>query len=94
MFRVEVIYAVIYGFLETENGQRKVLCPPKVGKLQLRVFLSLGIRLYVNGSKDSDFLKVVSSNYLLTRHHTAGERGPQLHYSKVSALAKLKNMKC
>ena len=28
VFRVEVIYADIYGFVETEIGLRKVLCPP------------------------------------------------------------------
>jgi hypothetical protein len=98
VFRVEVIYADIYGFVETEIGQHKVLCPPKFGKIQLKVFFFFwgggGIRLCVTGSKDSDVLKAVSSNYLLTHRHTAGERDPQLHSSKAPALTKLKHMKC
>jgi len=84
----------IYGFVEREIGQRKVLCPLKVGKILLRVFLFGGIRLSVNESKDSDFFKAVSSNYLLIHPHTATERDPQLDSSKASAFAKLKDMKC
>lgn len=37
-------------------------------------------------------IEISGSDYLLTRHHIAGEGNPQLYSSKAYALAKLKKI--
>jgi len=39
---------------------------------------------------EDSVIEISGFDYLLTHHHIARERNPQLHFSKASALAKLK----
>jgi hypothetical protein len=59
--------------------------------MKVPFFWDTALRYLVCGFRkfEESVIEISETDYLLTHHHIAGERNPQLHSSKFSALAKL-----